>query len=465
MPDPSLTLAVARAALDAGEFSALELTDYFLARIAQYDPTPNTFIRVTPELAREQAKRADAVRAGHAPRGALNGIPLALKDLFDLRGVPTTAGSKIFHDNIPDRDAEVTTRLRAAHAVILGKNNMHEFAFGVTNENPHYGSVRNPWNIEHVPGGSSGGGGAAVAARLLLGALGSDTGGSIRIPAALCGVTGLKPTYGRVSLRGVIPLSWSNDHAGPLAQTAEDCALLLNAIAGYDPHDPVSVNVSTEDFTAQLASPVKGLRFSMPRGFFETEVDSQILEAVEQAARVLVALGAVRVEKQLPAAQAMFQANRLTLRVEAATYHRARLEELSGEIGTDVLTRLKSFQQIRADDYALARRRQAELRRELELYFSDVDFLVTPTTPISAPLIHGDAVNLAQLLTSFTGPFDVTGAPALSVPCGFTSTGLPIGLQIIGPLWHEARVLQVGHQYQSATDWHARIPPLIAHST
>lgn len=456
----SLTLASARDALNAREISSLELTNFFLQRIAQYDSELNTFVTVTAELAREQARRADEERARGNVRGALHGIPLALKDLFDTRGIRTTAGSKILRDNIPSQDAFVTMKLFDAGAVLLGKNNMHEIAFGVTNENPHFGSVHNPWNRAHVPGGSSGGSAAAVAARLCLGALGSDTGGSIRIPAALCGITGIKPTYGRVSLRGVFPLSWSNDHAGPLAQTAEDCAIILQTIAGYDEDDPVSVNAPLPDFSARLNESLRGVRFAAPRGYFEREVDEEILRAVREAERVMEELGAVRVEKELTNAEEMFQTNRVTLRVEAATIHREWLETRQTDYGADVYTRLKSFQTIRADEYARARRRQAELTRELDSFFNDIDFFITPTTRIVAPRIGGDAVGLAQNLTAFTAPFDVTGVPAISVPCGFTHDGLPIGLQIVGRAWDEARVLQVAHQYQRVTDWHSRMPAL-----
>ncbi len=455
-----LTLAAARDALQAREISSLELTNFFLERIAQYDSQLNAFITVTADLAREQAQHADADRARGIVHGALHGIPLALKDLFDVRGLPTTAGSKILRNHVATENAFVVTNLFVNGAVLLGKNNMHEIAFGVTNENPHFGAAHNPWNLAHVPGGSSGGGAAAVAARLCLGALGSDTGGSIRIPAALCGITGLKPTYGRVSLRGVFPLSWSNDHAGPLAQTAEDCALLLQSIAGYDEQDPVSVNAPVTDFSASLNDSLRGLRFAAPRGYFEQEVDEEILRAVRAAERVLEGLGAARVEKDLPNAKEMFDTNRVTLRVEAATIHREGLETRQADYGADVYTRLKSFQTIRADDYARARRRQAELTRELDSFFDDVDFFITPTTRIVAPRIGGDAVGLAHDLTAFTAPFDVTGVPAISVPCGFTQNGLPIGLQIIGRAWHEARVLQVAHQYQRATDWHKQSPEL-----
>lgn len=456
----TLTLAAARDALAARQISSLELTDFYLARIAQYDTKLNTFILVLADHAREQARHADDERAHGEARGILHGIPLALKDLYDMTGRITTAGSKILSDNVAVQDAFVVTNLLANGAVLLGKNNLHEFAFGVTNDNPHFGATHNPWNLAHVPGGSSGGSAAAVAARLCLGAFGSDTGGSIRIPAALCGITGIKPTYGRVSLRGVIPLSWSNDHAGPLAQTAQDCALLLAAVAGYDADDPVSVNTPTQDFSAMLNEPLRGVRFAAPRVYFQEDVDEEILTAVQEAERALEELGALRVDKQLATAQEMYETNRVTLRVEAATYHHDWLETRAADYGADVYTRLKSFQSIRADEYARARRRQAELVRQLDRLFDDVDFFITPTTRITAPAIGGDAVSLAQDLTAFTAPFDATGVPALSLPCGFTRGGLPIGLQIVGRAWRESLVLQVAHQYQRVTDWHARLPAL-----
>ncbi len=460
MDPTAFTLAAARAALTRGEITALELTDFYLERIARLDTTLNSFILVAAEPARARARQADAERAQGILRGALQGIPLAVKDLFDLRGVPTTAASKILRESIAAADSAVVTNLYAHGAVLLGKNNLHEFAYGVTNENPHFGAARNPWRLDRITGGSSGGGAAAVAARLCLGAIGSDTGGSIRIPAALCGVTGLKPTYGRVSLRGAIPLSWSNDHAGPLAQTAEDCALILQAIAGYDELDPSSANVPASDFSARLQEPLRGLRFVAPRGYFEANVDDEILRAVRAAERALEDLGATRVEKELPDGTAMFEANRVTLRVEAAAYHRVWMETRQNEYGADVYARLASFETIRADEYAQARRRQAELTRALDLFFDDIDFFITPTTRIPAPRIGSDAVALASHLTAFTAPFDVTGVPALSLPCGFTRDDLPIGLQIVGRAWNEARVLQVAHQYQQVAAWHSQMPPL-----
>ncbi len=456
----ALTLVATQDALARHEITARALTDFFLERIARHDSQLNSFITVTADLARAQAQRADDERARGIVHGALHGIPIALKDLFDLRGFPTTAASKILRDHLATENAAVTDKLLEHGAVILGKNNLHEFAYGVTNDSPHFGAARNPWNLECMTGGSSGGGAAAVAARLCLGALGSDTGGSIRIPAALCGVTGLKPTYGRVSLRGAVPLSWSNDHAGPLAQTAEDCARILQALAGYDARDPVSVNIAVPDFSARLNDSLHGLRFAALRDYFEADVNVEILRAARQAEEVLQSLGATRVIKELPAVTEMFEVNRVTLRVEAAAYHHEWMKTRPTDYGADVLTRLESFQTIRATEYARARRRQAELTRALDLFFDDIDFFITPTTRIPAPRIGSDAVTLAPHLTAFTAPFDVTGVPAISLPCGFTRAGLPIGLQIVSRAWDEARILQVAHQYQRVTDWHAKLPPL-----
>lgn len=460
MDPATFTLTSARAALGAREISALELTDFYLERIARYDARFHAFIHITRDLAREQAQHAEVELARGEGHGALHGIPIGLKDLFDVQGIPTTAGSKILRDNIAAHNAFVTTKLFANGAVLLGKTNMHEFAYGVTNENPHYGSTRNPWNVERITGGSSGGSAAAVAARLCLAALGSDTGGSIRIPAALCAVSGLKPTYGRVSTSGVIPLSWTNDHIGPLAQTAYDCALCLNAIAGYDPSDPACENMLTPDFTATLKDSLQGLRFAAPRGFFEQGVDAEVLRAVGDAVRVLTDLGAVQVDVEPSNAEEMYQLNRLTLRAEAPAYHRDWLGSRVEEYGKDVLARLQPARPVTTTEYVLARRRQLELKRALDQFFNDVDFFITPTTRISAPPLGENAVELAQHLTAFTAPFDVMGVPAISIPCGFTQDGLPIGLQIVGRAWNEAVVLQAAHQYQQATDWHLRMPPL-----
>jgi aspartyl-tRNA(Asn)/glutamyl-tRNA(Gln) amidotransferase subunit A len=456
----NLTVAAAGRALRAREISSLELTDFYLARIASLNPTLNAFIAVTADAAQAGARRADEELAHGTDRGALQGIPLALKDLFDTRGVRTTAGSKIYRDRIPAEDSAVTARLREAGAVLLGKSNMHEWAYGVTNDNPHFGRTRNPWDLERIPGGSSGGSAAAVAARLCLGAMGSDTGGSIRLPAALCGVTGLKPTFGRVSLNGVIPLSWSMDHAGPLAQTANDCAILLQGIAGYDPLDPVSVDAPVPNYTAALGQGLAGIRLAVPAGYFAAGVEAEIQRAVETAAEVFAKSDAVIVRKEMEFAEDMFLTNRAVLAPEAAAYHAERIKTQPEDFGEDVLTRLRNGASISTADYVRARRRQLELRRDLELYFSDVDLLATPTTRVVAPRFGSDAVAMSQHLTPFTAPFNLTGFPAISLPCGLNRDGLPIGLQLVARPWAEALLLQAAHQYQLSTDWHKRLPSL-----
>lgn len=453
-----LTLAAASRALHSREISSRELTDFYLTRIASLNPTLNAFITVTGDEARAEGKRADDELAHGTDRGALHGIPLALKDLFDTRSIRTTAGSKILRDRVPDEDAAVTARLREAGAVLLGKLNMHEWAFGVTNDNPHFGRTRNPWDPERIPGGSSGGSAAAVAARLCLGTMGSDTGGSIRLPSALCGVTGLKPTFGRVSLHGVIPLSWSMDHAGPLAQTAEDCAVLLQSTAGYDPLDPASVDAGVPDYRSALDQTLDGVRIAVPSGYFAAEVDAEILSAVQEAARLLEARGAKITRKELTFGGEMFLTNRAVLNAEAAAFHAGHMKNQPNDIGADVLTRLRTGEAISTADYVRARRRQLELRRALEIYFSDVDLLATPTTRVVAPRFGSDAVAMSQHLTPFTAPFNLAGFPAVSLPCGFNHEGLPIGLQLVARPWAEALLLQAAHQYQLATDWHKRIP-------
>ena len=453
----SLSLHQASEAIRARKISSRELTNAYLARIERLGPSVNAFITVLANQARADADILDTELARGNYRGPLHGIPVAVKDLFDTRGVKTTAGSQILRDRVPDADAFVIGRLRESGAVLLGKLNMHEFAYGVTNENPHFGNARNPWNLEHLTGGSSGGSGAAIAARLALGALGSDTGGSIRIPSALCGITGLKPTYGRVSLRGVIPLSWSNDHAGPMARDARDCALLLQAIAGYDNQDPASVNIDLQQLPSR--ADLQGLRIAILRGYFADKVDEEVLRAVESAADHLRAAGATIVEREVAEAADFFATNRVILRVEAAAYHREWLMTRSGEYVADVLARLNNAASISADEYALAKRRQVEFKRTIENFLADIDAFVVPTTRIMAPRSGAlDPVQLAEHLTAFTAPFNVTGLPTLALPCGFTRGGLPIGMQIVGRPWDEGLVLQIGEVYQSQTDWHTRVP-------
>lgn len=457
----ALTITEAAGLLERGEVSPVELTQAFLRRIEDLNRALNCFITLTAEAALQSARQAEAeIRGGHY-RGTLHGIPLALKDLYETRGVRTTAGSKFFADNVPSTDAVAVERLNIAGAILLGKLNMHEIALGVTNNNPHFGACHNPWNLDCTPGGSSGGSATALAAGLCLGSLGSDTGGSIRIPASLCGVVGLKPTYGRVSLRGVIPLSWSLDHAGPMARRVKEAAVLLQAIAGYDPLDPAAVDVQVPDYLAEIDQGVRGWRIALANDGFLKRADAEVLEAVHAAAQVFTRLGAEVIPTGLPNGRDAALNNGLIVTSEAAAFHRQRLAEHPEDFGADVRQRLQTGAAYTSTEYVLARRTQAELRRLFELFFNKYDVLLMPSTPIPAPSLDGpDAVEQARMLTRFTAPFNLTGLPALSLPCGFTRDGLPIGLQIVARPWAEAALLRAGQAYEMATEWHLRRPEL-----
>ena len=344
-------------------------------------------------------------------------------------------------------------------AINLGKLNLHEIALGVTNNNPHFGACHNPWALDRSPGGSSGGSGAALAAGLCLGALGSDTGGSIRIPASLCGVVGLKPTYGRVSLRGVIPLSWNLDHAGPMARRVRDAAVLLQAIAGYDPLDPYCINIPVPDFVRHIDGDVRGWRIALAQDDFFAKADEQVLAAVRKAANIFKGLGAQVSQVEFPGAYDAAKANGLMTPSDAAAFYKDQLQDRPQDFGEDVRQRLQTGAVYTSTEYILARRSQTMLRSQFEGFFDKFDVLLTPTTPVPAPGLEGpNAVEQARLLTRFTAPFNLTGLPALSVPCGFTLDGLPIGLQIIGSPWAESKILNAGFAYERATEWHKRKP-------
>ena len=444
-----------------GEISPVELTQACLERIDALDPLLNCFITVTAEAALSGARQAEQEIQSGAYRGLLHGIPLALKDLYETRGVRTTAGTTFFANYIPDSDAAPVEKLAATGAVFLGKLNLHEIALGVTNVNPHYGPCRNPWDTQRISGGSSGGSAVALAAGLCLGSLGTDTGGSIRIPASLCGIVGLKPTFGRVTRRGVIPLSWNLDHVGPMARCVRDTALLLQVIAGYDPDDPWSSDVPVEDYLAGLEAGVGGWRVALASGEFFERSDGEVLAAVRQAARIFEGLGARVEEVDLSTARLAAQANGLMTPADAAAFHRERLEDHPEGFGEDIRQRLQTGAAFTATEYSLARRTQTEARREFETLLSAFDILLTPTTPVAAPLIEGpDAIEQARLLTRYTAPFNLTGLPAISLPCGFTASGLPIGLQIVARPWAEAAVLRAAYAYEQATDWYLKQPPL-----
>ena len=444
------------------EISPVELTQAHLERIEKLDPLLNCFITRTPEAALQRARRAEDELLRGERKGPLHGIPFGLKDLYETRGVRTTCGSLFWADYIPEADASVVEKIYQAGAVNLGKLNMHEIALGLTNVNPHYGACRNPWDLDRVPGGSSGGSAAALAAGLCLASLGSDTGGSIRVPAALCGVVGLKPTYGRVSLRGVFPLSWNLDHAGPMARSVRDVAILLQVIAGYDPADPVSVNAPVDDYQEGLEKGVAGWNIALADDqYVEANTAPEVLEAVRQAARVFEDQGARVSRITLPGFLEAAKANGLMVVSDAAAVHRERLAQQPEKFGADIRQRLETGKAYSSTEYILARQAQVELRRAFERIFNDYDILLTPATPMPAPPIQGqDALEQARLLTRFTAPFNLTGLPAISVPCGFTHQGLPIGLQIVAAPWAEAAILQAAHAFEQGTDWHRRRPVL-----
>jgi aspartyl-tRNA(Asn)/glutamyl-tRNA(Gln) amidotransferase subunit A len=444
------------------KLSPIELTEACLERIAAVDARVRAFITVTREEALATAQQAANAIARGNYKGPLHGIPIALKDLFDTAGVHTTAGSKILAERVPTEDAEATARLKAAGAIILGKLNMHEFAFGATGVNHHFGGAHNPWALDRMTGGSSSGSGAAVAAGMALGALGTDTGGSIRIPSSLCGVTGLKPTYGRVSRRGVVPLSWSLDHVGPMARSAADAALILKAIAGRDPGDGTSGEEPVPDYTKTLADTrLKGLRIGVPDSFFFDNVDAESLEAIRAALFLLRDMKAQVDEVSLPHVAEASTAMAAIMLPEALAYHRRWLAERPDDYGQDVRGRLELAALFPAVTYVEAQRLRTLVSEEWRSsVFDRFDLLAVPTTPVPAPPLDDDDLRTTLTLGRFTGAFNLTGLPAISVPCGFTSGGLPIGLQLVGRWWEEATVLRVAHAYQQATDWHKRTPPL-----
>ncbi len=453
------------------ELSPVELTEAYLARIERLDPTLNAYIRVLPEAALAAARQAEEDIRLDGWRGPLHGVPVGIKDLFDLAGVPTTMGTIVLRDNVPEVDATVVSRLKAAGAVILGKQNLHEFAFGITSENPHYGAVHNPWNLDRVPGGSSGGTAAAVAAGLCAAGLGSDTGASIRAPASFCGSVGLKPTYGRVSCAGALPLAWSMDHPGPLARSVADCAVMLQAIAGHDQRDPASSTEPVPDFSARLASGVTGLRLGIPREYFFEIVEPDVDRLVRAGISTLEQLGARVEEVSLPHVRDAQIAGNVIMSSEAAAWHHDWLRERPHEYGGDVLQRIRGGLLVRAIEYLHSQQMRTLIQQDFAHAFTRVDVVVGPTVPIVAPPIGrtfepGGPLNLAprSIANRTTVPCNLTGMPAISVPCGF-SDGLPVGLQIMGAAFAEPLVLQVAAAYESATEWRHYKPKLESRAT
>lgn len=454
-----LTLAEASARIHSRSITASQLTEACLARIETYNPKLNAFITVLREQALQQARDLDREQASGKLRGPLHGIPIALKDNVDTAGIRTTAASAVYDDRIPTEDAEVARRLKASGAVLMGKTNLHEFAMGGTSSTSYYGPVRNPWALDRNSGGSSGGSAAAVAADLCFGALGTDTGGSIRTPASFCGIVGLKPTYGLVSIRGIIPLTLSLDHCGPITRSVQDAALLLNALAGYDKLDIASVEHPKEDYVEAMKQPISGLRLGVPRAPFFDLLDPDVSKAVEDAIFVLSRMTKGAKDVALPSTRD------IALGGESYAYHEELFTRGAGRYQIPTRHALQGGANVKAADYIRSRWKLELLRRTIDDAFTDFDLVVLPTrrrTPrtIEAAIKREESDKIRNPELENTGQFNLYGIPAISVPCGFTSAGLPVGLMIAGPRFSEGRVLALANAFEHATDWHKQKPPL-----
>lgn len=451
-----------------GTLGPVEITEATLRRIEEIDPQLNSYVLVSGEQALAAARAAEMAIAAGYRLGPLHGVPIALKDLVAVRGEVSSAGSKILQDYVPEEDATIAARLRAAGAIFVGRLNMHEFAYGVTTDNPHYGAARNPWHTDRSPGGSSGGSGAAVAARLCYGAVGTDTGCSVRLPAAFNGIAGIRPTIGRVSNHGITPLAWTLDTAGPMCRTVEDCALMLAAMAGYDARDRQTANVPVPDYRVELDRGLDGIRIAVVRDFTLSGLQQGVRRAIEAAIEELEAGGAQLREVSLEGLEPSISALMTVDVAEPSAYHAAWLRERPGDYGDDVRALLEAGELYLATHYIQAQRYRTVLRDQFADVLRDVDAILTPTVPFTAPpvgatdvtLDSGEELDIISAVMRYNALPPLVGMPALSVPCGFSDDGLPVGMQLIGGAFDEATLFRVGHGYQQATDWHLRAPPL-----
>lgn len=462
-----LSISEAAKLLCEKSLSPVELIQAHLSRIDAIEPSLNSFITLLAEEAVISARRSEQEILSGEYRGPLHGIPIGLKDLYYTKGVPTTIGSKIMRNFVPEYDATVTNRFTKAGAILMGKLQMHEFALGSTSVNPHDGPAHNPWNTECITGGSSGGSGSAVSAGQVMGALGSDTGGSIRIPAGLCGIVGLKPTFGRVSRRGVFPLSFSLDTVGPMTRTVRDAALIMNTISGYDPLDPSSARSTDEDFTKSIDQDIKGLRIGIPDEFFYDIIETEVAERMCSAAGVFEDLGAIVERVSIPVLNHSLTISSTILVTEAAEVHIDNLREQPQNIGSDVRGRLQVGALTSAHDYIKAQRARFKFNESIAKTMETYDILIAPTVASGAPKINqteieigGKQENALSLMSRLTRPFNICGYPTASVPSGFTSAGLPTGIQIAGRPFEDSTVLRVAHAYEQATEWHTLKPSI-----
>ena len=460
-----LSLTSVAQAIAQKRFSSREVTQSCLDRIAQWQPRLNAFMAIEADAALAAADAADAALAKGKPGGPLHGVPLAHKDMYYDAGKTVTCGSKIRRDFVATTTSTALQRLKDAGTIRLGSLQMVEFAYGPTGHNSHYGAVHNPFALDHITGGSSSGSGSAVAARLTFAALGSDTGGSIRMPAHFCGVTGLKTTYGRISRVGAMPLSQSLDTVGPLARTAEDCALLLGLMAGADPQDPTAIAGPVPDYMAATREPVKGLTIGVPTAFYVDDLDAEVAKILDETVAVLKREGASIVPVELPDQRQLTAACQLVLAVEAAAFHKRWLIERPGDYGPQVLMRLQNGLAIPGVSYLEAMRWRGPALAEFNAATAGVDAVIAPVAPVAAPTIaesdvgnSPDAEAVIQRLTRFTRPINYLGLPSLAIPAGFTRAGLPVGMQLIGRSFDEAMLLRIGAAFQRATDFHDRVP-------
>lgn len=449
--------------LRCGGLSSQALLDAYLSRIERYDDAVGAFITVAADAARAQAAIADKNLECGAPLGRLHGLPIGVKDNIATAGVRTTVGSRFFAQNVPTNDAEVVRRLRAAGAVIVGKLSLHEFAYGGTTHNAHHGDCRNPWDLARIPGGSSGGSGAALAADFCASALGTDTGGSVRSPAALNGVTALRPTPGRVSSSGVFPITWSFDTVGPMARSVSDVAAVYEVLAGLDPTDPRSVeaHLAARDDVAVLDP--SGVRLGLPENFYFEDLDPEVAELVRRAAAVLKGLGCITDQVPIPGAAEAEGATRRIISAEALAIHADRMATDPGRFGEDVRRRLSSGDRVSGPQYARDVQTGREWRLALSRVFDRFDVLLTPTAGIVAPLAaETEMIETTRVMTRLTYGWTLGGVPVLALPCGFSSTGLPVGLQLIARPWAESTLLALGAAFQQETRWHVQAPSLDA---
>jgi aspartyl-tRNA(Asn)/glutamyl-tRNA(Gln) amidotransferase subunit A len=464
--EPALmTLTAAAKAIATRQFSSHEVTRSCLHRIAQWQPKLNAFMAVEAEAALKAAGEADAALARNHNRGPLHGVPMAHKDMYYDAGKVSTCGSLIRRDFVATSTSTALQRLKDAGSIRLGSLQMVEFAYGPTGHNYHHGAVHNPWKSGHITGGSSSGSGSAVAARLTFAALGSDTGGSIRMPAHFCGVTGLKVTWGRVSRAGAMPLSQSLDTVGPLARTVEDCALLLGLMAGPDPEDPTASLAAVPDYMAATTASIKGLKIGVPASFYVDDLDADVARALDETIAVLKREGADIVKVELPDQRQLSAACQIVLATEAAAYHKRWLIERPQDYGPQVLMRLQNGLAIPAVLYLEAMRWRGPALAAHIAATSDVDAVLAPVAPVAAPTIAesdvGNSPNaeaVIQRLTRFTRPINYLGLPSLSIPSAFNARGLPIGMQLVGRSFDEATLLTIGAAFQRATDFHERVP-------